>query len=308
MDWMILKRVFVGGGKNFVRGGVVSAATVMVMTVTLGIIGGLIFVSALFSHVLETIKEKVEVSVYFVTTASEQEILAVKSQLEKLPEVVSVSYTSREDILTQFRSRNVGNQLNLQALDEIGTNPFGGRLDVRAKDPSQYEGITNFLDVSPTLSAGGTSIVDGTNYKQNQDSIYRLTIIINAIRDIGFAIVVVFALASILVAFATIRLAIYTSKEEIAVMKLVGASNAYVQAPFVVAGIITGSIAATIVLFVLWPVTWYVGAKTVGWFDGFNIGQYYGSHFLLVFGIVMVSGILLGGVASIFAIRRYLKV
>lgn len=308
MDWMIIKRVFVGGGKNFVRGGAVSVATVLVMTVTLAIIGGLIFVSALLSYTLESIKEKVDVSVYFVTTASEQSILAVKDQLGRLPEVEKVSYTSREDILTQFRSRNAGNQLNLQALDEIGTNPFGGRLDVHAKDPSQYEAISKFLDVSPTLSAGGTSIVDGTNYKQNQESIQRLTVIINAIRDIGFAVVLIFAIASILIAFATIRLAIYTSKDEIAVMKLVGASNAYVQAPFVVAGIITGAIAATIVLIALWPATWYAGIKTVGWFDGFNIGKYYVSHFFWVFGIVMGSGIVLGSVASIFAIRKYLKV
>lgn len=305
---MILKRVFVGGGKNFIRGGAVSAATVLVMTVTLSIIGFLIFLSALLTFTLDAVKSKVDISVYFVTTATEQNILEVKSQLEQLPQVSTVTYTSRDNVLAAFRERNSGDQLNLQALDEIGTNPFGARLEVLAKDPSQYESIANYLESSPTLIEGGTSIVDRVNYAQNKDVIDRLALAIRATREIGFAVVILFAIASILIAFATIRLAIYTSKDEIAVMKLVGASNSYVQAPFIVEGIITGSIAAIVVIVLLWPATWYAGTKTVQFFGGFNLGQYYASHFLLVSAILMGSGIVLGALASVFAIRKYLKV
>jgi cell division transport system permease protein len=309
MDWMILKRVFVGGGKNFVRGGAVSAATVLVMTVTLAIIGSLIFLSALLSFTLDMVKDKVDISVYFVTSASEQSILAVQDQLEKLPQVASVTYTSAADALTAFRGRHASDQLTLQSLDLLGYNPLDASLTVRAKDPSQYESIVNFLDASPALSSSGTSIVDRINYDaNNKQAIDRLSLAITATRQIGFAVIIIFVIASILIAFATIRLAIYTSKDEIAVMKLVGASNAYVQAPFVVEGIITGLVAAIIVLVLFWPATWYVGAKTSAWFGGFNLGQYYLSHFPLVFIIIMLAGILLGGIASVFAIRKYLKV
>jgi len=267
-----------------------------------------IFLSALLSHTLTTIKDKVDVSIYFVTSASEESIFDVKDQLEKLPQVVSISYTTREDVLEQFRTRNAGDQLNLQALDEIGTNPFGARLVVRAKDLSQYESIVDFLDASPMLSSSGTSIVDHVNYEQNKDVIGRLTLAINATRQIGFAMVFIFALASILIAFATIRLAIYTAKDEISVMKLVGASNAYVQGPFVVAGVITGAISAVLVLLIMWPVAWYAGSNWTHALDGFNLAQYYATHFILVFAILMLSGILLGAIASMFAIRKYLKV
>lgn len=308
MDWMILKRVMVGGGKNFIRGGAVSAATVLVMTVTLSIIGSLIFLSALLTFTLDMVREKVDVSVYFVRTASEQSIFAVKEQLEQLPEVASVTYTSADEALVAFRERHANDQLTLQALEELGGNPLDASLKVRAKDPSQYESIVKFLGSSPTLSSSGTSIVDRINYAQNKEVIDRLAIAITATQQIGFAVVIVFVLASILIAFATIRLAIYTSKDEIAVMKLVGASNAYVQAPFIVEGVITGSVSAAIVLLLLWPTTWYVGGKTASWFGGFNLGQYYANNFILVFGILMASGILLGGVASVFAIRKYLRV
>lgn len=306
MNWMIIKRVFVSGGKNFTRGGAVSAATVLIMTVTLSIIGSLIFLSALLTFTLDTIKEKVDVSVYFVTTASEVDILGVKSQIEKLPQVVSVTYTSADAALIAFRARHVTDQLTLQALDELGGNPLDASLEVRAKDPSQYESIVNFLDASPMLSSGGVSIVDRINYSQNKDVINRLSVAIQATREIGFAVVILFAIASILIAFATIRLAIYVAKDEIAVMRLVGASNAYIQGPFVVTGVITGIIAASIVLLLLWPATWYAGMKTVVWFGGFNIASYYSSHFVLVFSIIMLSGIVLGAVASVIAIRKYL--
>lgn len=308
MKWMTTKRVLVAGGKDFVRGDAVSAATVLIMTVTLVLISSLIFLSALLTFTLNVIKDKVDVSVYFVTTASEVDILAVKSQVEKLPQVASVAYTSAADALIAFRARHANDELTLQALDELGGNPLDASLSVRAKDPSQYESIVNFFEASPALSAGGTSIVDRINYAQNKDAIDRLTMAIRATREIGFAIVILFALASILIAFATIRLAIYTAKDEIAVMRLMGASNAYIQGPFIVTGIITGVIAAAFVLLLLWPATWYAGIKTAEWFGGFNIASYYGSNFGFIFLVLMGSGILLGAIASVFAIHRYLKV
>lgn len=284
-----------------------SAATVLIMTVTLSIIGSLFFLSALLSFTLGTIKDKVDVSVYFVTSASEGDILSVKSQLEKLPQVANVTYTSAEDALAAFRDRHATDQLTLQALDELGGNPLDASLEVRAKDPAQYESIVSFLEASPTLSSDGNSIVDRINYAQNKEVIDRLSLAIQATRQIGFGVVFLFAIASVLIAFATVRLAIYVARDEIAVMRLVGASNTYVQGPFIVTGVITGITAAVIVLILLWPVTWYVGTKTITWFGGFNLASYYAGHFVLILFILMASGIVLGAVASVFAIHRYLK-
>lgn len=305
---MIIKRVLTGGGKNFARGGAVSAATVLIMTVTLSIIGSLIFLSALLNYTLLTISGKVDVSVYFVTTAGEGEIFGVKDQLQKLPQVESIIYTSSDDALSTFRERHANDQLTLQALNELGENPLGASLEVRAKNPSDYESIVSFLEASPALSAGGSSIIDRVNYAQNKEVIDRLTLAIKATREIGFAVVILFAIASILIAFATVRLAIYTAKDEVAVMRLVGASNAYIQGPFIVTGVITGVVSALLVLLLLWPATWYAGSKTTDWFGGFNIASYYSEHFTYIFFIIVCSGIALGAIASVFAIRKYLKI
>lgn len=306
--WMGIKRVLTSGTKNFARGGAVSAATVVIMTVTLGIIGSLIFLSALLGFTLNSIKSKVDVSVYFVTSASEQQILSVQSDLEKLPQVQAVTYTSADQALAEFKQRHANDQLTLQALNELGGNPLDASLEIQAKDPSQYESIVNFLNASPGLSPDGNSIIDRIDYAQNKDAINRLTVAIRATRDTGLVIVLLFAIASILIAFATIRLAIYTSRDEVAVMRLVGASNAYIQGPFVVTGIITGILASVIVLVLLWPATWYASINTNGWLGGFSFLSYYGAHLLMIIGIVVGSGIALGAIASVLAIRRYLKV
>jgi cell division transport system permease protein len=308
MDWMIVRRVLVSGWKNFMRGGAVSAATVLIMTVTLSIIGSLIFLSALLSFTLATIKDKVDVSVYFVTTAAEADILTIKGQLEKLPQVASVTYTSADDALIAFREHHATDQLTLQALDELGGNPLDASLEIRAKDPSEYESIVSFLEATPTLSSDGASIVDRINYEQNKEVINRLTLAIQATRQIGIAVVLLFAIASILIAFATTRLVIYVARDEISVMRLVGASNAYIQGPFIVNGVIAGIFSALLVLFLLAPVTWYVGVKTALWLSGFNVLSYYLGHFILIAVILIGSGAVLGSVASVLAIRRYLKV
>ncbi|HEY0948248.1 MAG TPA: permease-like cell division protein FtsX [Candidatus Paceibacterota bacterium] len=304
---MMMKRVFTGGAKNFARSGAVSFATVLIMTITLCIVGSLIFLSAILSNTLAGLEDKVDVNVYFVTDADERDIVSIQRQLEAMPEVASVVYTSREDRLAEFRARHEDDQLTIQALDELGDNPLGASLAVKAEDPTQYAGIVEFLSTDPSVSPNGP-IIDSINYFQNKAVIDRLTAAIDATERAGLAIVILFAVASTIIALATIRLAIYTARDEIAVMRLVGASNAYIRGPFIVAGIISGLTAAVISLLFFYPVTWYAGQSLSTWLGGFNLFDYYLSHFGMVFAILAGTGVLVGALASWLAVRRYLKV
>ncbi|MES2668289.1 MAG: permease-like cell division protein FtsX [Patescibacteria group bacterium] len=306
--WTMIKRVFTGGAKNFFRSGAVSFATVLIMTVTLVIVGSLIFLSAILTNTLASLQDKVDVNVYFVTDAAETDILEIQDRLEALPEVQSVAYTSREQRLIEFRTRNENDQLTLQALDELGTNPLGASLAIKAVDPSQYGGIVEFLSDDPSISPESGPIIDSINYFQNKAVIDRLTNAIDATEKAGLAIVILFALASTIIALATVRLAIYTSRDEIAVMRLVGASNAYIRGPFIVAGIIAGLAAALIALVIFYPVTWYAGNTLSTWLGGFNLFSYYLANFPMIFGILAGTGILVGALASWLAVRRYLRV
>jgi cell division transport system permease protein len=303
-----LKRICINGARSFGRSGAVSFATVLIMTVTLAIIALLIFLSAILSHTLASIRDKVDVNVYFVTTATEGDIVTYQRRLAEIPEVERVTYTSREEALQAFRERHEGDELVLQALEELGDNPLGASLAIKAHDPSEYETIANFLTNEPATDASGSSIVDRVNYFQNKVVIDRLTAAIDATERAGLIVVLLFAFASATIAFATVRLAIYTARDEIAVMRLMGASNAFIRGPFVVAGIISGLLAALIVLLLFYPIAWYAGSALASWLGGFSLFAYYTEQFTRFFLILTGSGIFLGGVASFFAVRRYLRI
>lgn len=308
MFWTSVKRVVRAGCVGFYRNGFVSLSSVAVMTVTLFTIGGVLFLSATLNASLEEIKDKVDINVYFQSRASESEILALASSVKALPEVKSVEYISRAIALENFKKRHENDQLTLQALAELPDNPLGAVLNIRATDPAHYERIATFMKGDSALSQGGVSIIDEINYYDNKKAIDTLSRIIKSAETLGFALSLILVVISFMIAFNTIRLAIFVSREEIGVMRLVGARNAYIRGPFVVSGMLYGAAAALITLAVFYPLTYYLGGATANFFSGLNLFRYYLTHFPEFFLIIAGSGIGLGAVSSFFATGRYLKI
>jgi cell division transport system permease protein len=302
------RRIVKTGFFNFWRNGFVSLSSIVVMIVTLSVIGGLIFLSAILNSTLTEIKNKVDINVYFVTDAQESDILSLQKTIEAIPEVAQVTYTSRDQALADFKTRHQNDQITLQALDELGNNPLGATLNIRAKDPSQYENIAKFLTDQTALSSNGSSIIDKVNYSQNKVAIDRLSHLIDSANRLGFIVTLVLAIISIVITFNTIRLAIFISKDEISVMRLVGAAQGYIRGPFVVAGVLYGAVAAVVTLILFFPITYWLGGATQNFFIGLNIFTYYLTNFGEFFLIIVGSGALIGAVSSIFATRKYLKV
>lgn len=302
-----IKRIIKSAIVSSWRNRFVALSSILVLSTTLFVFGSLIFSRAALDSTLNQIKEKVDINVYFVSSAPEQDILDLKESLELLPEVKSVEYLSREKALENFKEKHKDDQLTLQALEELPDNPLGAILNIQANETSQYESIAKFLDKRSTLESGETSIIDKVNFYQNKIVIDRLTKIISATEKIGFTIAFILVLMSIIITFNTIRLAIYISREEISVMRLVGASNKYVRGPFIVEGILHGAISALITLIIFAPITYYVGPFAEKLF-GLNLFSYYLSNFVFIFALIFLSGILLGIISSYLAVRKYLKV
>jgi len=307
--WIKIKRVIRSGFFSFWRNGFVSLSSILVMMVTLFVIGSTIFSGVILRTTLLQIKDKVDINVYFVTTADEQDVIAMKDSIEKLPEVAPpITYVSREDALAEFRKRHENDEITLQALEELGENPFGATLNIKAKEPSQYESIAKFLESNSALSSGGDVIIDKVNYYQNKDAIDRLTKVINSANRLGFILTIFLIVISVLITFNTIRLVIYMSKDEISVMRLVGASAGYIRGPFFVAGALYGFISAIITLILFYPITIWLGSTTANFFVGLNIFHYYTSNFGQIFLIIVGSGVFIGSVSSFLAVRKYLKI
>lgn len=300
------KRIIKSGLVNFKRNGIVSWAAVLVTTITLLVISTVVLLQAVLHSSLEQIKDKVDVTIYFNTGAAEEQIMALKDSISKLPEVSLVTYTSADEALRLFRERHSGDYPTIQALDEIGENPLGAYLNVKAKEVSQYESIANFLKSDNALVLGSASIIDKINYYQNKLVIERLNSIIAGAQKLGFLITLLFIAISVIITFNTIRLTIFISKEEIGVMRLVGASKMRVRGPFLVEGAIYGVIATFVTLILLWPAAAWFGRNMTS-FLGMNLYDYFLSNFFQIFLIILVSGVLLGVFSSYLAIRKYLN-
>lgn len=306
MAFTVLKRIIKAGFLNFKRGGVVSWAAVLVVTITLSVITAIILLQAVLHFSLQQIENKVDVTIYFTTKAPEDKIFLLKSSLEKLPEVAKVSYTSADEALRIFRQRHENDYPTIQALDEIGENPLGAHLNIKAKEVSQYESIANFMKSDNALVAGSASIVDKVNYYQNKLVIDRLNSVIGGAQQLGFLITLILVVISIIITFNTSRLAIFISREEIGVMRLVGASKMQVRGPFMIEGVIYGVIATLITLAIFWPATAWLGRNMTD-FLGINMYDYYLGSFFQIFVILLLSGVVLGIISSFLAVRKYLK-
>lgn len=299
------KRIIKIGFVNFWREGVVSAATVLVMVTTLFVIGSIIFAKASLDSTLTQIEDKVDITVYFKPGVSEDDILDIRKSLLSLEgEVKTATYVSQTESLLRFKQRHENNALITQSLEELEENPLGAEINIKAKDPSQYEGIANFLKNSQDKS----NTIDKINYFQNKVVIEKLTKIISSFRALGFGMSLMLVLISVVVIFNMIRISIYFSREEISIMRLVGATNSYVRGPFIVEGAMSGAFASIITIALFYPFLIWVSPIAKSAFLGIDILEYYFNNFIQIFAVLLVIGVFLGAVSSYVAVRKYLRV
>lgn len=302
-----IKRIIRSGFVGFWRNAFVSLASIFVMTITLTVVGAVLLIGQLLDASLVQIKNKVDMNVYFVTTAAEENVLKLKTSLEALPDVREVTYTSREEALTEFRNKHRNDELTIQALEELGENPLGASLSIKAAETSQYESIATFLEGQRGTEDPENPLIDRVNFFQNKSAIDKLTGIISAVEQSSFIAMIILILATVMITFSTIRLAIYTTREEISVMRLVGASNMFIRGPFMLQGVMYGVISGVLTLLIFYPVVLWLGPVTESFFL-LNIFNYYVTNFGYLFAVIVGSGISLGFISSTLAVARYLKV
>lgn len=306
MKILDLRRIIKSGFVNFKRSSFVSLSSVLVMTITLAVVTLIIFSQAILNFSLKSLEDKVDVTVYFTLDAQESEMLKFKESVEALPEVASATYVSAEEALNNFKARHENDYLTLQALEELDRNPLSATLNIKAVETSEYEAISRFLEDGGTLDGSQKDIIDKVNYFQNKLVIDRLISITEGAKRLGIALTIILIAISIIITFNTIRLVIYIAREEISVMRLVGAENHYIRGPFLVEGMIYGLISSVITMIIFYPITLWVGTNMTT-FLGINMHTYYLSNFFQLFVVNAIFGMILGVISSYLAVRAYLK-
>lgn len=297
------KRIFDVGWTNFKRNSYLSMGTTGVMVLVLFLFSGLMSLNYLASRVVSGLEEKVDVSVYFKNEASEEEIAKIKSDLEALGIVKKVEYVSKSQALEEFKTRHAGDTLIQDSLAELGDNPLQASLNVKANDSSQYASIAGFLEGNKFRS-----LVDKINFYENEQVIKRVLAISGGLRNWGFLLTMALALIAVLVTFNTVRLTIYSQKQEIEIMRLVGGSNWHIKAPYLVEGGLYGALAAGIVAIVFYPVAYFISPKVETLMPGVSLINYFVSNIFQFVPLIFFIGILLGVTSSFVAIRRFLKI
>jgi cell division transport system permease protein len=297
-----LIRIIKSGWLSFWRNKWLSSAAISMMSLAIFSITSLLLINVLINSLTANLEDKIDISVYFNLDTPEEKILETRNDLVKLDVVRSVEYVSTEEALKRFKEKHKDNQVLMQSLEELETNPLEASLNIKAQQASQYEAIANFFNQEKYQE-----IIDKINYLENKAVIARLSSITRTIRQVGFIVLLILAGLAVLVTFNTIRLTIYSARKEIKVMKLVGASNWFVRGPFIIEGALYGVIAALIALFVLYPLLWYLSPKITAYLPGTDLFYFFQKNFLTLFLFQMIIGIVLGTISSLVAIRRYLE-
>jgi len=299
----VISRIFHFGLKNFWRNGWLSMATVAIMTMALLVFASLIMFGVITQQAAASIQDKIDISVYFTTNTSEDQILNIQQSLQGLSEVQSVQYISTDQALAIFKQNHANDQTISQAINELDTNPLEASLNIKAKDPSQYADIAQYLS-APDIA----QYLDGPpSYYDNQTVIDRLAKIVKTVETGGLVVTFFLALIAGLVVFNTIRISIYSNRDEIGVMRVVGASNALVRGPYVVEGMVCGAIAAVASLIIIAPVLYFVSPYLDVFIPGLSIFQYFYTHLGRLLIYELLFGVVIGGLSSFVAVRRYLR-
>lgn len=297
MKFTKLFRTFKEGFINFRRNGWLSVAAISIITISLYIIGFTVLIGLTANMVLKNIQDKVNIAVYFNMDTEEKSILEIKDNLAAYSEIKSIEYVSKEKALEELVGLSGEDSSIQDALKEIGGNPLLASLVINANKSDQYETISKAIDGSTFKEK-----IDHIDYSRNKSTIDELNGITRLVKKAGIFLGIIFIFLAILITFNTIRMTMYSHKKEFEIMRLVGASNVYVEMPFIFEGIFYGVFSA-ITAGVLILIT----AKYISQISRGDTMSFYLSNFWLVLGIIIVMGIMTGVISSLIAIRKYLK-
>jgi len=281
-----------------------SFMTVLILILMLLSVNTLWSVDVVTREAVRLVKDQINVSLYLVSTISDKQLTEMKSYLSSFPEVTNLELKSSEEVLKIFQERHKMSKEVLEALQELGGNPFGPTIIIKTKEPQDYKKIITSLDV-PEYE----HLIEAKSFDQHEDAIGRLQNITNRIEKMGMGLSVIFALIAFLIIFNTIRVSIFTQHAEIGIKRLVGASSWFIRGPYLVEALIFTTVSVAIAAGVVFlSLRWIDPYLALAFPNGFSLTNYYNSHILLIFGIQALAVLLLNIISSGLAMRRQLKV
>ncbi|RNL44787.1 permease-like cell division protein FtsX [Paraeggerthella hongkongensis] len=283
-----------------------STALGSIVTIFLSLlIIGIFFVAGLVvENVVSSVENEVSITAYVADDAPEADVQSVSSYVKGLEGVASVGFTTKDQALEKFRSTSSSDIID--TLD--GQNPLPASIDIELSDPQLVEQVASSLLSNATyqkISEDPSNPADSVKY--GEKTVERLFALTNYVRYVGIALVGLLVFIALVFINNTIRLAILARRKEIAIMRLVGASNGFIRGPFLMEGALHAIIGSLLAVGCLELLRNFAlpRLQSALMFLNFDIAL---NMFLLIYAVLIVSGLFIGLVGSALAMRRYLKV
>ncbi|MDX9893042.1 MAG: permease-like cell division protein FtsX [Patescibacteria group bacterium] len=305
MTFYSIYRILAFAWQSFWRNFWLSLVTLSIIVLAAVSINFLLIINVVTDSAIEIIKNKIDVSLYFRPDVTEIQVSEVETYLSSLTQVKDLTYISQQQALENFKQAHKDDPTIIESLNELSENPIGATLQIKAKNIEDYPEIIDIVNDSKY-----NDLILDKNFDDNQTYIEKIKSFSDNIKTIALFTSGIFIVISLLIVFNTIRVAIYTHRQEIAIMKLVGATDHFIRAPFIIEGAFYGLIALAISLSIIYPFLNLIQPYINNFFltDQLDIIAYFNHNFWQIFGVELLIIILLNIITSSIAIRRYLKV
>lgn len=307
--WITVSRICRYGLSNFARNAWLTTAATAVMTVTLTILLATFTLHLVFNDTLAEIRQKIDISIYLADDITESQREELESAIHQIAGVTTINYVSKAQARQEYINQNSGDQAQLEALSVLGDkNPFPASLRVHVSNTDHLNEIAALVGEEKWQSyqfPGKKASISGSR----KDAIENIARAAQFSEIAGLAVSGLFLVLSVMVIFNTIRMAIFNRRDEIEIMKLIGAEKSFIRGPFIVEACLYGIFAAVVAIALMYVALLTAGPGIAG--AGIAIEptiEFFSRYPLLIFVCELLAGILIGIVSSFLAIRRYLKV
>lgn len=278
--------------------------TITILILALFSINMLLTVNVITQAAMNSIKEKIDVNLYLKSDAAEDKIIALKAEIGNYSQVKEIKYISRAEAMEAFKAKHQNNPEVLEALRQLGENPLTPTLIIKANNIEQYDELIS------KLNKINSDIIESRNFENHKSILLKIDNISRKINEVGIFVSLIFITISVLVVYNAIRVAIYTHRKEIGIMKLVGASNWFVKSPFLISSIIFAAIGSLAIIGIFYAFLIVLQPYLEIFFMGYdiNIVSYFNHNFVYIFGLEFLGAAFVNILASFTALGRYSRV
>jgi cell division transport system permease protein len=299
-----LWRMFKTGFRNLFRNAWLSIAATAIMVVTLVIVAFFAFSALFLQNQLAAVREKIDLTIFLKDEATPDQVKQLQANIQTIENVKEVKYVSKTDALERLRSSSKDGEQLAKTATEIG-NPLPASLEVRTETLDNLDSLNTQIKADSAAAIVASTSNDDSDVRRKV--VDRIVSISQGVSRVGTVISVSFLLISLMIIFNTIRMAIFTRREEIEIMKLVGATNWYIRGPFLIEGAMYGIIGATIAMAITLPLINVARPLFTSYFNASDVVTFVTDRIFLVTLAMYTLGIVIGMLSSFLAISRHLK-